>query len=229
MLVDSVDCWQRLTRSSRATAGGGEICWTLNYHLSTLNFLRTTASAPARECSPLAKAFGVRFSACLGGEGSRTTKNDLHRKRCDVDQNRKVPREYQQWGSGARRLPRQPAVTGVLAGRGCRAASISGRDQLDRHENACSHWRPRLSRLPEGLRRWPNYDSWPAFRCPPPRQSVSIRDLSGTALNGISREHSACVLRRVKFEPSACSCKLNSSAIVSDRISFVIRRLVECT
>ena len=33
-----------LTRPSSATAGGGELCFTLNYHLSTLNFLSTTAS-----------------------------------------------------------------------------------------------------------------------------------------------------------------------------------------
>src|SRR5213595_2201951 len=34
----------RLTRKSWATAGGSELCQTLNYHLSTLNFLSTTAS-----------------------------------------------------------------------------------------------------------------------------------------------------------------------------------------
>ena len=33
-----------LTRQSWATAGGGKHCFTLNYHLSTLNFLSTTAS-----------------------------------------------------------------------------------------------------------------------------------------------------------------------------------------
>jgi hypothetical protein len=32
-----------LTRTRSATAGGSELCFTLNYHLSTLNFLRTTA------------------------------------------------------------------------------------------------------------------------------------------------------------------------------------------
>src|SRR5258708_24370306 len=33
-----------LTRRSPATAGGSELCFTLNYHLSTLNFLSTMAS-----------------------------------------------------------------------------------------------------------------------------------------------------------------------------------------
>src|SRR5437773_9577028 len=35
--------WRSRKRSS-TTAGGGELCFTLNYHLSTLNFLSTTAS-----------------------------------------------------------------------------------------------------------------------------------------------------------------------------------------
>src|SRR5438034_11514431 len=36
--------FKTLTKRRSATAGGAELCWTLNYHLSTLNFLSTTAS-----------------------------------------------------------------------------------------------------------------------------------------------------------------------------------------
>src|SRR5882724_1220168 len=69
-----------LTRIRSATAGGSELCFTLNYHLSTLNFLSTTASGWLQR---LVRCFACKSQRmCHRNNGSDNSHYDgRHRKR----------------------------------------------------------------------------------------------------------------------------------------------------